>query len=174
MSYIGKNLVIAKFDKQIIVGDNTETVFSLNHVVVNANGLLVVYGGEVLEPNVDYALISANTEIEFLTFVPSSSVRLYVIYLTEKMNIASDTLSFTKAISFSNLAPNAKYTTTETVSGVAVGDFVQLSLNASLGNLNLYGYVSSENTVTIVFHNNNASGNISLTANVFGRITKLN
>ena len=52
-----------------------------------------------------------------------------------------------------NLASGASTTTTITVAGAAVGNFVQLSFGLDLQGLSLVGYVSSANTVTAVLSN---------------------
>ena len=52
-----------------------------------------------------------------------------------------------------NLANNASETTTVTVAGAALGNYVQVSFSLDLQGMTLTGYVSSTNTVTVVLSN---------------------
>lgn len=52
-----------------------------------------------------------------------------------------------------NLASGASETTTITVTGAALGNYVQVSFSLDLQGLPLVGYVSSANTVTVVLSN---------------------
>jgi hypothetical protein len=53
----------------------------------------------------------------------------------------------------SNLANGASETTTVTVAGAALGNYVQVSFSLDLQGLTLTGYVSAANTVTVVLSN---------------------
>lgn len=52
-----------------------------------------------------------------------------------------------------NLASGASETTTITVTGAALGNYVQVSFSLDLQGLSLIGYVSAANTVTAVLSN---------------------
>jgi hypothetical protein len=67
---------------------------------------------------------------------------------------------------------NDKATTTITVTGAALGDFVLVSFSATLSTLTATAYVSSANTVTVVLHNN-VTGAVDLASmTVYVRVTK--
>jgi hypothetical protein len=61
------------------------------------------------------------------------------------------------------ISSNSQSTQVFTVTGVQLGDFVQVSFDQDLQGITLYGYVSAVNQVTVVFQNR-TGGNITLTS----------
>lgn len=69
-----------------------------------------------------------------------------------------EVLSGSKTHDFASIADGARATTTVTVTGAALGDFVVgVSLGVSAAGLNLFGYVSAADTVTVVAENKTGS-----------------
>jgi hypothetical protein len=60
-----------------------------------------------------------------------------------------------------SLAAGAQQSTTVTVTGAALGDFVEVSFSLDLALTTMIGYVSAANTVTVV-HRNGTGGAIDL------------
>jgi hypothetical protein len=84
MSYIGKDLVYGVFEKQLLVitGSNT---YALNWQVGSSTSLLVVTGGQVLEPIQDFNVILDGKTINF-TVAPT--LRTYIVYLGRELEVA--------------------------------------------------------------------------------------
>jgi len=59
------------------------------------------------------------------------------------------------------VATNSSTSTTVTVNGASLGDFVMVSFSLSLGGLQLSAYVSATNTVTVTLYNN-TGGSVNL------------
>lgn len=75
--------------------------------------------------------------------------------LTKLDAAAGKVLTGSKTFDFPSVAAAAETTTTVTVTGAALGDFVVgVALGVSAGGLALSGYVSAANTVTVVARNN--------------------
>lgn len=62
----------------------------------------------------------------------------------------------TAAVDFPSVAAGAQTTTTVTLTGAALGDMVLLSFSLDLQGMQLTGYVSAANTVTVVLRNGTA------------------
>lgn len=79
--------------------------------------------------------------------------RARIYHANEPQNIATRILENKAAFNPPNIASGAQSTTTITVNGAALGDFVAVSFSLDLQGLTLTGYVSAANTVTLVFLN---------------------
>jgi hypothetical protein len=94
----------------------------------------------------------------------SSLKRLFASVLDDLTAIRTPTagvLSGSATFDPASLATNTGATTTVSVSGAAVGDFVLASFSADLQGITLSGYVSASNTVSVRFQNGTA-GTIDL------------
>lgn len=84
--YIGRNNPYGVFEKQVFTPDNITTQFSLNYQAGSETSLLVIYGGEVQEPGIDYTLSNGGSDIVF-SFVPQIGFNLYIIYLGRELAV---------------------------------------------------------------------------------------
>lgn len=80
MSYIGRSADYGIFEKQILTPNSMSTSFTLMYSVGTANGLLVVYDQNILEPGVDYSISASGSQIIF-NHAPTSGLSLYLIFL---------------------------------------------------------------------------------------------
>lgn len=69
-------------------------------------------------------------------------------------NIVNLELSGSKTYDPANIVAGSSLTTTVTVAGAALGDFVLISFTLDLAELIVTAYVSAANTVTVKFYNN--------------------
>jgi len=84
--YIGRNNPYGVFEKQVFSPDDSTTEFALNYQAGSETSLLVVYGGEVQEPGIDYTLSDGGSTIVF-SFVPQIGFNLYLIYLGRELAV---------------------------------------------------------------------------------------
>lgn len=78
MAYIGRDPIYGLFEKQTFAPNGVDVSFTLDYLIGSASSLLVVQGGSVKNPEVDYTIIEGGRKINFST-APSSS--FFVIYL---------------------------------------------------------------------------------------------
>jgi len=83
-SYTGRTPRYGLFEKQSFVGDNTQQIFTLTYSVGNSSALLVVKNGLVLEPDVDYSIASAGSEIDF-SVAPLVTDNIFAIYMGKQL-----------------------------------------------------------------------------------------
>ena len=84
--FIGENNPYGLFRKVNLTPNDVSSIFSLPFQVPDENSVLVVYGGSVQEPGVDYSLTNGGNRIVF-SFVPSSSLSLYLVYLGQHFSV---------------------------------------------------------------------------------------
>jgi hypothetical protein len=70
------------------------------------------------------------------------------------------------------ISSGSRCTQINTVTGAVLGDFVQVSFNQDLQGIDLFGYVSAANQVTVVFHNGTGSNITLLSGTVRVRVTR--
>jgi hypothetical protein len=105
------------------------------------------------------SVITANVEANCTTFISTSS---YAGEISGNMpTTAAAPLSGSTTWNPGDLADGVTESTTVTVTGAAVGDFVEVSLGVALQNLILSGEVSAADTVTATLLNE-TGGNINL------------
>jgi hypothetical protein len=78
MAYIGRDPVYGLFEKQTFAPNGVDVSFTLDYLVGSAGSILVVQGGSVKNPEVDYTIIDGGRKINFST-APSSA--FFVLYL---------------------------------------------------------------------------------------------
>ena len=78
--YIGTSPQYGFFDKQSLVPDDVTAIFDLEFNVASASSIIVIYGGAILEPEIDYTVITSGTQISF-TVIPASGSSLYILFL---------------------------------------------------------------------------------------------
>lgn len=78
--YIGNSPQYGFFDKQSLTTDSATTVFTLDFSVISASSIIVVLNSVILEPGVDYSIITSGTQISFTT-APTTGLSLYIIFL---------------------------------------------------------------------------------------------
>ena len=114
MAYIGRDVQYGTLEKQDLVGDGSQTVFTLNYGVATAASLMVSVGGVIQEPDTAYTV--SGSQLTF-TAAPGASDNVYVVFLgKELMDMAKKELSYQTAtgdgsnvnpITLSNSAENA-------------------------------------------------------------------
>lgn len=87
--FLGNSSLLGVFEKQVIIPNDIDNEFLLQFKVGSANSLLVVYAGQLQEPNVDYDITEGGRKISF-NFVPSSAFNLYVQYLGRELSIPAN------------------------------------------------------------------------------------
>jgi len=85
MGYIGRDLVYGVFEKQLLVLVPGQNTYALTWQVGSSTSLLVVSGGQVLEPIQDFNVILDGKTINF-TVAPT--LRTYIIYLGRELEVA--------------------------------------------------------------------------------------
>jgi hypothetical protein len=103
MAYIGRDPLYGTFEKQVLVPNGTDTLFTLDYIAGSDNALLVVENGSVLEPSVDYGLAEGGRKIEFST-APQNP--FYIIYLGKQYLVPSFAKTFTVSSLSGNLTLN--------------------------------------------------------------------
>lgn len=78
--YIGTSPQYGFFDKQSIIPDDVTQIFDLEFSVSSSSSIIVIYGGAILEPDVDYTVITSGTQISFAV-IPASGSALYILFL---------------------------------------------------------------------------------------------
>lgn len=86
MAYIGRDPIYGLFEKQVFTPNGVDTSFILDYLVGSAGSVLVVQGGVVRNPDVDYIINDGGRTIVFST-APSSS--FYVLYLGKQFLVPS-------------------------------------------------------------------------------------
>ena len=81
MAYIGREPSYGLFEKQVLVPSGAETLFSLDFSVGASSSLLVVDGGSVKNPEVDYTIVEGGTKIQ-LSSPPTDA---YIVYLGKQL-----------------------------------------------------------------------------------------
>ena len=88
MDYIGRTATYGIFEKQNITPNGTDNEFTLIYQVGSASSMLVVYGGVVQEPLVDYAISEGGKKIVFAE-VPQIGFPLYIVFLGRELQVPS-------------------------------------------------------------------------------------
>lgn len=83
-SYIGVEPTYGNFAKQIINGNSSTTIFNLNFIAPSEESMLVVDNGVLKQPDVDYTLITSNTQIQF-TVAPVTGHTVFILFLGQKL-----------------------------------------------------------------------------------------
>ena len=78
MSYIGKEPSFGVFEKQILTGDGSSTLFTLDHPVAGAGSILVSLGGVIQEPITSFTI--ADDQITFAS-APQSGANFFCVIL---------------------------------------------------------------------------------------------
>jgi len=114
MAYIGRDVQYGTLEKQDLIADGSQTVFTLNYGVTTAASLLISVGGVIQEPDTAYTV--SGTQLTF-TAAPDAGSNVYVVFLgKELMDMARKELSFQTAtgdgsnvnpITLNNSAENA-------------------------------------------------------------------
>jgi hypothetical protein len=92
MAYIGRDPLYGTFEKQVLVPNGTDTLFTLDYIAGSTTSLLVVSGGVVKNPDIDYILAEGGRKIQFVS-APSTS--FYIIYLGKQYLVPSFSKTFT-------------------------------------------------------------------------------
>jgi hypothetical protein len=84
--YLGREAQYGLFDTQDISSllNGTLTTFNLNYKISSAASILVIYSGDVLQPEIDYTIIDGGTKINFDTAYPNG-LPLYITYLGKEL-----------------------------------------------------------------------------------------
>ena len=82
MAYIGRDVQYGTLEKQDLVADGSQTVFTLNYGVATAASLLVSVGGVIQEPDTAYTV--SGTQLTF-TAAPDSNDNIYVVFLGKEL-----------------------------------------------------------------------------------------
>lgn len=104
--YIGTSPQYGFFDKQLLTPDDVTTVFTLEFNVSSASSVIVIYNGGILEPEVDYTIITSGTQISFAV-APASGNVLYILFLGQVLMLP--TASSYVAGSINPVDVNANY-----------------------------------------------------------------
>ena len=82
MAYIGRDVQYGTLEKQDLVADGSQTVFTLNYGVATAASLLVSVGGVIQEPDTAYTV--SGTQLTF-TAAPDANDNIYVVFLGKEL-----------------------------------------------------------------------------------------
>ena len=78
MSYIGKEPSFGVFEKQILTGDGSSTLFTLDHPVAGAGSILVSLGGVIQEPIASFTILE--NQINFAS-APRAGANFFCVVL---------------------------------------------------------------------------------------------
>ena len=160
MSYIGKEPSFGVFEKQILTGDGSSTLFTLDHPVAGAGSILVSLGGIIQEPQsaYDVQFVSGSPKISFAS-APAASTRIFIIYLARQQLVSArattDTTpavdnftgdGSTTAFTLSRATINPSTTIIAFVNGV----FQKYTTNYSVSGTTITFTSAPANTATIV------------------------
>lgn len=105
MAYIGREPIYGLFEKQVLSPSSGQTLFELDYSVGSSTSILVVDGGVVKNPDVDYTIVDGGGKIEFSTS-PSNA---YIIYLGKQLQYPQ----FGKHFSVIDLSANITLTASQ-------------------------------------------------------------
>jgi hypothetical protein len=148
ISYTGSTIILSSTPTNTV--DITELISSYDYT---ADTLIVFQNSIILELDSDYT-ISLNTIVKsYDTWGDGQDDYLYFFVLK---NVVSTPNTYFRSMTYNppSLTHNTQTTTTLTVNGCELGDFVSVSFNLDLQGILLSAYVSSADTVTVVFCNN--------------------
>lgn len=119
--YIGQDISYGLFEKQLIqVANPPATEYDLYHVVPSATSIQVVCERAVLEPYVDYTVLTENGKstlkihnIDLTNTGDDSRLSLYVIYLGQKLLIPANTTDDARITNIENNYAQTSYVNTK-------------------------------------------------------------
>jgi len=82
MAYIGRDVQYGTLEKQDLIADGSQTVFTLNYGVTTAASLIVSVGGVIQEPDTAYTV--SGTQLTF-TAAPDAGSNVYVVFLGKEL-----------------------------------------------------------------------------------------
>jgi microcystin-dependent protein len=88
-SYTGRSPAYGLFEKQKIVPNGTDSVFSLDYSVGNSSSLLVAKNGLLLEPGTggEFVVINGGKAIQF-SVVPLITDEIFLVYLGKEISVS--------------------------------------------------------------------------------------
>lgn len=106
--YLGREAQYGMFDTQDISAqlNNSLKTFNLIYKVSNAASILVVYAGDVLQPEIDYTVINGGTQINFTSTYPLG-LSLYITYLGREISTTSREVKNTSNSFSTSLSPSS-------------------------------------------------------------------
>ncbi|CAB4141344.1 hypothetical protein UFOVP410_183 [uncultured Caudovirales phage] len=106
--YLGRETPYGMFDTQDLSSalNGTLVTFNLTYKVSSAASVLVVYAGDVLQPEVDYNVVNGGTQITFDTAYPNG-LSLYITYLGRELSTTSREVKNTSNSFSTSLSPSS-------------------------------------------------------------------
>ena len=148
MAYIGAAPSYGVFDRQVLTGDGTLTVFNLDHMAVPTS-LLVVLDGVVQEPEYSYStsISSGQPKITF-SEAPDNNGRISIVYLGNEVLTPTSATSETHINEFNGTGSATTFTLTRTPSANSAANFAVFVDNVYQRYGSSYAYTVNGATLT--------------------------
>lgn len=117
MAYIGASPAYGVFNRQVLTGDGSTTVYNLDYPVSSATQLLIVLDGIVQEPEYSYT-VSTDAGQGKVTFseAPDAAARASVVFMGRQLLVATQALSSPNIDTFNGDASTTTFTLSRTPS----------------------------------------------------------
>jgi|TARA_B110000977_G_C11016813_1_gene469790 hypothetical protein len=163
MAYIGATPAYGVFNRQVVTGDGTTTVYTLDYPVSSATQLMIVLDGIVQEPEYSYT-VTTSSGTGKLTFseAPDNNARASIVYMGRQLLVATQANSSPHIDTFNGTGSQTAFTLTRVPSagnGANLLVFVEgvyQRYGAS------YSYTTSGETLTFSAAPNSGTANIQI------------
>ena len=163
MAYIGASPAYGVFNRQVLTGDGSTTVYDLDYPVSSATQLMIVLDGIVQEPEYSYT-VTTSSGTGKLTFseAPDNNARASIVYMGRQLLVPTQATSSPHIDTFNGNASTTAFTLTRVPSAGNGANLLVFVDNIYQRYGSSYSYVTSGETLTFSAAPSSGTANIQV------------
>jgi len=163
MAYIGATPAYGVFNRQVLTGDGSTTVYDLDYPVSSATQLMIVLDGIVQEPEYSYTVTTSSGSGK-LTFseAPDNNARASIVYMGRQLLVATQATSSPHIDTFNGDGSTTAFTLTRVPSAGNGANLLVFVDNVYQRYGASYSYVTSGETLNFSAAPDSGTANIQV------------